>query len=107
MLLQRLALLACLLSLPALSRAAVAQGPAASAPAAAPSPAPSVRFTGYIPARETYRDEVGFTGSINRARLTAYGTVANNFTWRIQGEFRTGAVGTGKASTSLQDAYVR
>lgn len=28
-------------------------------------------------------------------------------TWRIQGEFRTGAVGTGKASVSLQDAYAR
>src|SRR5262249_59643781 len=27
--------------------------------------------------------------------------------WRIQGEFRTGSVGTGKASVSLQDAYVR
>jgi phosphate-selective porin len=27
--------------------------------------------------------------------------------WRIQGEFRTGNVGTGRASVSLQDAYVR
>jgi phosphate-selective porin O/P len=68
---------------------------------------PGVRFTGYIQARETYRDGVGLTGSINRARLTAYGTVASNVTWRIQGEFRTGSVGTGKASVSLQDAYVR
>jgi hypothetical protein len=66
-----------------------------------------VRFTGYIQARETYRDGVGLTGSINRARLTAYGAVAANFTWRIQGEFRTGSVGTGKASVSLQDAYIR
>ena len=83
-----------------------AQAPPAP-PAAAPSPAPSVRFTGYIQARETYRDGVGLTGSINRARLTAYGSVATNVTWRIQGEFRTGSVGTGKASVSLQDAYVR
>jgi len=107
MLLRRLALLACLLSLPVLARQTLAQGAPSGAPASAPSPAPSVRFTGYIQAREAYRDEVGLTASINRARLTAYGTVANNFTWRIQGEFRTGAVGTGKASTSLQDAYIR
>jgi hypothetical protein len=66
-----------------------------------------VRFSGYLQARETYRDEVGFTGSINRARLTAYGTAATDVTWRLQGEFRTGSVGTGKASVSLQDAYAR
>jgi phosphate-selective porin len=54
-----------------------------------------------------YQDEVGITTSINRARLSAGGPIASDFTWRIQGEFRTGAVGTGKASTSLQDAYVR
>jgi Phosphate-selective porin len=66
-----------------------------------------VRFTGYLQARETYRDEIGLTGSINRARLTAYGTAAKDVTWRVQGEFRTGSVGTGKASVSLQDAYVR
>src|SRR6478672_2384815 len=85
---------------------AAAQG-AAPAPAAAPPSAPSVRFTGYLQARETYRDEVGLTGSINRARLTAYGGLARDVTWRVQGEFRTGAVGTGKASVSLQDAYIR
>jgi phosphate-selective porin len=28
-------------------------------------------------------------------------------TWRIQGEFRTGSVGTNRASVSLKDAYVR
>jgi phosphate-selective porin O/P len=86
---------------------AAAQASPAPAPAGAPSPAPGVRFTGYIQARETYRDGVGLTGSINRARLAAYGSVATNFTWRIQGEFRTGSVGTGKASVSLQDAYIR
>src|SRR5262245_7664852 len=89
-----------------LGHRANAQAAPAQAPAAQ-SPAPSVRFTGYIQARETYRDGVGLTGSINRARLAAYGTVAGNVTWRIQGEFRTGSVGTGKASVSLQDAYVR
>jgi hypothetical protein len=96
----------CLLVLSLTAQRAWAQA-APAAPAASPSPTPSVRFTGYIQARETYRDGVGLTGSINRARLTAYGTVATSVTWRIQGEFRTGSVGTGKASVSLQDAYVR
>jgi phosphate-selective porin len=66
-----------------------------------------VRFSGYIQAREAYQDEVGLTGTINRARLSASGAVSGDVTWRIQGEFRTGNVGTGRASVSLQDAYVR
>jgi hypothetical protein len=72
-----------------------------------PPPPPPVRFTGYVQVRETYREGVGFNASINRARLSAYGTVAKDVTWRIQGEFRTGSVGTGKASVALQDGYVR
>ena len=72
-----------------------------------PSPPPPVRFTGYVQVRETYRDEVGFTASINRARLSAFGNVVKDVTWRIQGEFRTGSVGTGKASVALQDGYIR
>src|SRR6476646_5202010 len=105
--LQRPGSAVCLLVLSLTAQQASAQGVPAAPPAAAPDPAPSVRFTGYIQAREAYRDGVGLTGSINRARLTAYGTVATSFTWRIQGEFRTGSVGTGKASVSRQDAYIR
>ena len=67
---------------------------------------PAVRWSGYIQARETYQDEVGLTGSINRARLSAAGSVAGNVSWRVQGEFRTGSAGR-NASVSLQDAYVR
>jgi hypothetical protein len=85
-----------------------AQTPTPPPAAASPTPAPpAVRFTGYIQAREAYRDGVGLTGSINRARLTAHGSALKDVTWRIQGEFRTGSVGTGRASVSLQDAYVR
>jgi len=71
------------------------------------SPPPPVRLSGYIQGRMTYQDEIGSTASINRARLTAAGSVAGDVAWRIQGEFRTGNVGTGRASVSLQDAYVR
>jgi phosphate-selective porin len=71
------------------------------------TPAPTVKLSGYIQARETYQKNVGIVGTINRARLAAAGAVLGNVTWKIQGEFRTGNVGTGKASVSLQDAYVR
>jgi phosphate-selective porin len=69
--------------------------------------APSVRLSGYLQVRETYQDEVGLTSTINRARLAAAGSVHERITWRIQGEFRTGNVGSGRATVSLQDAYVR
>ena len=71
------------------------------------SSSPSVKLSGYIQGRETYQDNVGLVGTINRARLAAAGAVLGEVTWRIQGEFRTGNVGTGNASVSLQDAYVR
>lgn len=88
-------------------RALVAQQPA---PAQAPAPAPAstgVKLSGYLQGRETWQRDVGLTGTINRARLTASGGIAGDFTWRIQGEFRTGNVGTGKASVALTDAYIR
>jgi len=82
-----------------------AQQPATPVRPAAPSS--GVRLSGYLQARETWQPEVGLTGTINRARLTAAGGIATAFTWRLQGEFRTGNVGNGKASVSLQDAYIR
>jgi len=79
-------------------------------PPATPSPvlaASPIKLSGYIQAREVYQNEVGLTSSINRARLTTSGGIVQAVTWRIQGEFRTGSVGTGRASVSLQDAYIR
>jgi phosphate-selective porin len=78
---------------------AVAQTPA--------STPPLVKLSGYLQARETYQEGIGLTGTINRARLAASGNAPADITWRLQGEFRTGNVGTGKASVSLQDAYLR
>ncbi|HEV8454839.1 MAG TPA: porin, partial [Gemmatimonadales bacterium] len=80
----------------------VAQTP--TKPAAA---GPWVKLSGYIQAREIYQSKIGVTSSINRARLAASGSLIEAVTWRIQGEFRTGSVGTGKASVSLTDGYVR
>jgi phosphate-selective porin len=82
-------------------------GPARAQERAARSDEGGVRWSGYIQARETYREGVGLTASINRARLTAGGNAGHQVSWRVQGEFRTGSAGTGRPSVSLQDAYVR
>jgi hypothetical protein len=71
------------------------------------SGSPSVKLSGYIQGRETYEEHVGLTAAINRARLAAAGSIAGDIAWRIQGEFRTGSTGSGRASVSLQDAYIR
>lgn len=75
---------------------------AAQAPAS-----PTLKLSGYLQVRETWQEHVGLTASINRARLGAAGTLAPPIGYRIQAEFRTGSVGTGRASLSLTDAYVR
>jgi hypothetical protein len=81
--------------------------PTARAAAQSASPPPSVKLSGYIQGRGTYQDNVGVIFTVNRARLTAAGGVAGDVTWRVQGEFRTGNVGTGRASVSLTDGYLR
>ena len=63
----------------------------AAARVEAQTPAPSgaaspVRFSGYLQVRETYQKDIGLSGSINRARLTAAGGIVQSVTWRIQGE---------------------
>jgi phosphate-selective porin len=78
---------------------------AAQSPPAAQ--APTIALGGYLQARESWRENAGLTASINRARLAAAGTVAPAVTYRLQAEFRTGSVGPGKASVSLQDAFIR
>lgn len=75
-----------------------------SAPVATSTP---VKLGGYMQARLAYQKDVGLTATLNRARLQATGTIATNFAYRLQAEFRTGNVGTGKASVSLTDAYIR
>jgi hypothetical protein len=61
---------------------------------------------GYIQSRVTYQSKVGMTATINRARLQVTGTIATGFSYKLQGEFRTGNAGR-NASVSLTDAYIR
>ncbi len=97
----------CLVLAAAGAALALRAGALAAPPAGAGPPAPAVKRSGYLQARQTWQRRVGYTASLNRARLTASGTLGTGFSWRIQGEFRTGNVGTGRASVSLQDAFVR
>lgn len=81
-------------------------------PAQQPAPAPAatsppVRLGGYLQTRLVYQQDVGLTATLNRARLQATGTIASAFSYRLQAEFRTGNAGTGRASASLTDAYIR
>ncbi len=77
------------------------------APSSAAAQAPAPRLAGYLQARLSFQKDVGMTATLNRARLQATGTIATAFSYKLQGEFRTGNVGTGKASVSLTDAYIR
>jgi phosphate-selective porin len=81
----------------AMSRAALGQ-------VATPS---SVTLTGALQVRETYQGASGLTATVNRARLGAAGRLGQGIAWRLLGEFRTGNAGTGRASVSLLDAYLR
>ncbi len=84
-----------------------AQQPAAPAPAAPAAPASPVKLGGFMQTRVTYQSQAGMTATLNRARLQATGVLSRGFSYRLQAEFRTGNVGTGKASVSLTDAYIR
>ena len=92
--------------LAALSQAPLAGQYPPTSPSQVLAPSP-VKLSGYIQAREVYQRNVGLTASINRARLSASGGIVQGVTWRVQGEFRTGSVGNGRASVALQDAYIR
>lgn len=76
--------------------------------AQSPTPAPSTpaKLGGYLQTRLSYTKDVGMTATINRARLQATGTIATGFSYKVQGEFRTGSPGRG-ASVSLTDAFIR
>jgi hypothetical protein len=79
---------------------------AAAQEKAAGSQGPAVRWSGYLQARETYRDGVGLTASINRARLSAAGNAAKDVTWRVQGEFQIGEPGV-RRGTLIAQAQVK
>ena len=76
-------------------------------PAAKPAPAPTVKISGYAQVRETYRSGSRLTATLNRARVSAEGTIAGGFSFRVMPEYEAGGSSTQAASVSLRDAYVR
>jgi hypothetical protein len=93
---------------PQLAPFALALLTATSLAAQSPAPASSTpaRLGGYLQTRLAYTKDVGMTATVNRARLQATGTIASSFSYKVQGEFRTGSPGRG-ASVSLTDAFIR
>jgi len=78
------------------------------APQAQTAPAISpLRLGGYLQARETYQEHIGLTATLNRARLSADGSLPNSFTYRFLIEYEAGGSARVAAAVSLRDAYVR
>ena len=68
---------------------------------------PTVKVGGYIQARETWRDDSKLTATLNRARISAEGSLTAGFSYRIMAEYESGGNASTAASVSLRDAYVR
>ena len=89
-----------------LSVIAITAGALSAQSTTAPAPSTPAKLGGYLQTRLAYTKDVGMTATINRARLQATGTIATGFSYKVQGEFRTGSAGRG-ASVSLTDAFIR
>jgi Phosphate-selective porin O and P len=75
-----------------------------TAPAAAAISVP--KLGGYLQVREAWADRVGFTATLNRARISVDGALPNHLSYRFLVEYEAAAA-TGAASVSLRDGYVR
>jgi len=65
------------------------------------------KLGGYVQARATVEDNVGMTATINRARISADGSLPNRFTYRLMAEFEAGGSARTASTVSLRDAYIR
>jgi hypothetical protein len=82
----------------------------ASTSTAAASPAPTIappRLGGYIQVRETARQDVGLTATLNRARLSAEGALPASFTYRLLVEFEAVTSAGTPSAPSLREAAIR
>src|SRR5215471_20074607 len=91
---------------------AAAQDAGAQSSALPPLAPPSSGVTapklgGYVQARATVEDNVGMTATINRARISADGSLPNRFTYRLMAEFEAGGSARTASTVSLRDAYIR
>jgi hypothetical protein len=103
-------ILRCLVTLAAAALFATA-APAQTNLPAPQAPTPTAisppRLGGYLQVRETYQDPLGLTATLNRARLSADGTLPSSFTYRFLIEYEAGGSARAAAAVSLRDAYIR
>lgn len=87
-----------------------AQSPDSTAvppPGTAQTSVPSAKLGGYAQVRETFRDEVGLSATINRARLSVDGTLPARLSYRVMAEYEATAGVNVPAVVSLRDALIR
>lgn len=78
----------------------------AHAQAVASSPA-APRLSGYVQVRETLVSPTGLTATLNRARLSADGTLPDPISYRMLVEFQAGATARTAGGVSLREAIIR
>ena len=71
------------------------------------STVPVPKLSGYLQLRETYRDRIGLTATLNRARVSVDGSLPSRFSYRFLVEYEAPAANSTTASVSLRDAYLR
>jgi hypothetical protein len=99
--------IAALLMLAGLEAAAVAHGQI-GLETVTPTPAvPPPRLGGYIQFRETNVSPTGLTATLNRARLSADGTLQMHFSFRVLVEYQAASGPRTPATVSLREAYAR
>lgn len=95
-------------SAPAAAAPAPAVAPPATAAPAAASPAVAPpKLGGYMQVREVAVHGAGVSMLLNRARLSADGTLPSRFAYRVLVEFEASAGVKNPATPSLREAYVR
>src|SRR5262245_41814953 len=76
-------------------------------PVTAGAPIPLPRLGGYIQARQTAVEGVGFSSFLNRARASVDGTLPAKFAYRLLVEFQASAGVRAPATVSLREAVAR
>ena len=73
-----------------------------------PTPSiPAPRLGGYLQFRETLIDPTGLSATLNRARLSADGTLPSRFSYRFLVEYQAASGPRTPALVSLREAYAR
>jgi hypothetical protein len=73
-------------------------------------PAPGVappRLGGYLQVRETYQSPTNLTATLNRARLSADGSLPSHFSYRFLVEYESVVGPRAPSVVALRDAYIR